>query len=238
MVTIGVITVVVGLILPGLGGGRSTARRIVAQSNIRQIGVLNTLYMDAYRSSPAAYPPRRAPSATGYHEATTPYGTLRGVWFQNTAHYQYLLDERIADDVLVAPNNPTPDPGVYRLSDYDLTDTLYAIPSYWDRDSQRGQAQWKSLTLDAVAYPSAKGFMLQRTVYLPPAYPDGLPACCAEDTRSAVLWCDLSASEEIQGLLHPGAPNFYDERSTATVGYWDDGAPIRSTSDGLNGRDR
>jgi prepilin-type N-terminal cleavage/methylation domain-containing protein len=238
MVVIGILTVLAGVLLPGLSRSRQTARDLGLLSNIRQVGLVVSVYMDEHRGAPAAFPARPAPAEPGHHELRTPYGRITGYWFTNSKLFQYVLDERLPDAVISAPGRPKDDSGVYRLGSFSISDTFYARPDYWDRRTQRGPAQWVAMRLDQVRFPSSKGFMLQDMTYALPSFPDGMMTCCARDVSSAILWSDLSASEEIQGLMPPGAPNFYHEGNSGTTSYWDDGAPVRSTVNGVHGRDR
>lgn len=237
MVVIGILVVVVGVMLPALSGPRQAARDLGVLSNIRQLGMLVSIYMDGHRAAPALYPAQPAPDAGG-HWAVTPYGGLHGFWFTNSKHFQYVLDQRVPDRVIYAPGRTDTDSDVYFVGDYSISDTFYASPDYWNRQTQRGVSQWRAMRLDQVRYPSSKGFMLQDLIYTLPEFPDGMMTCCARDVVSAILWSDLCATEEVQGLMPPGAPNFYDDRRVGSTSYWDNGAPVRSTVDGVHGRDR
>lgn len=238
MVVIGIVVILAGFMIPGLGKSRQAARDLGVLSNIRQVGMLVSVYMDEHRAAPAAFPPVRVPEGSEFHEKLTQYGRIRGSWFTSGKLFQYLLDERLPNSVLATPGQPDIDSESYILGNYSISDTFYARPEYWNRRTQRGATQWAALRLDHVRYPSAKGFMLQDFTYTMPNFPSGMMTCCAEDVPSALLWSDLSASQEIQGLMSLGVPNFYDERNTVPISYWADGAPIRSTADGVNGRDR
>ena len=238
MVVLGIVVILAGFMLPGLGGARQLARDLGVMSNIRQLGMLVSIYMDDHRAAPAAFPPIRVPDGAEFHEKATPYGRIYGSWFTSGKLYQYLFDERLPNSVVAAPGKPGIDSESYILGSYSISDTFYARPNYWNRRTQRGPEQWAAMRLDHVRYPSSKGFMLQDFTYTMPNFPSGMMTCCAQDVPSAILWSDLSASQEIQGLMPPGVPNFFDERNTATISYWADGAPLRSTADGVYGRDR
>lgn len=238
MVAIGIIVVLTGMLLPGLGKSRQTARDLGVMSNIRQLGLLVSIYMDENRAAPAVFPAARAPDGEPYHYVSTQYGGLRGFWFTNSKYFQYVLDERVPNSVVAAPGRPNTDTATFIVGDYSISDTFYARPEYWNRTTQRGVSQWTTMRLDQVRYPSSKGFMLQDFTYTIPNLPGGMMTCCADDVPSAILWSDLSSTQEIQGRLKLGAPNFHDERNAGTTSYWQDGAPVRSTVDGVLGRDR
>ena len=238
MVVIGILVVLMGVLLPGLGKSRQAARDLGVMSNIRQLGILVSAYMDEHRAAPALFPAVRVPAGEPHHAVSTPYGGLRGFWFTNSKYFQYLLDERVPNSVIAAPGRPGIDTTTYIVGDYSLSSTFYARPDYWNRTTQRGASQWATMRLDQVRYPSSKGFMLQDFTYTISHLPDGMMTCCADDVSSAILWSDLSATQEVQGRMIPGVPNFFDERNTGTTSYWQDGAPVRSTADGVHGRDR
>lgn len=49
LVSLGVIALLIGLMLPALTGIRETSRKVVCSSNIRQIGISTAMYADDYR---------------------------------------------------------------------------------------------------------------------------------------------------------------------------------------------
>ena len=81
LVVIGIIAVLMGVLLPALGGARKLARRTVCMANVRRLAVSIRLYSDNYDGK---LPPDRLRKATDYIDAG-PYKRYRPrwIWFLN-----------------------------------------------------------------------------------------------------------------------------------------------------------
>ncbi|MFG0243312.1 MAG: hypothetical protein ACF8R9_11060 [Phycisphaerales bacterium JB054] len=166
---------------------------------------------------------------------------LPGYWFNNSTLPHARYDEPPPIEVLRDPAAVGLDEMVGPMryfSDYKLADCLYATPRYWDRDTQTGVDQWKAQRIDTIAFPSDKGFAKQMMVYHVEGHRGGYPACCVQEVDSAVLWADLSGTNEVQASLRPGVPNFWYHGHDGRVSIWAQGVPIDATQDGVLGRDR
>lgn len=81
LVVIAIIAILMGILLPALGGARKLARRTVCMSNVRRLALSIRLYTDNYDGK---LPPDRLRGATAYIEAG-PYKRYmpRWIWFLN-----------------------------------------------------------------------------------------------------------------------------------------------------------
>ena len=64
LVVIGIIALLISILLPSLASARSSARTTVCLSNLRQIGIQNSMYLNEYR----VFPPvrlKKVPNAAG-----------------------------------------------------------------------------------------------------------------------------------------------------------------------------
>ena len=64
LVVIGIIALLISILLPSLASARSSARSTICLSNLRQIGIQNSMYLNEYR----VFPPvrlKKVPNASG-----------------------------------------------------------------------------------------------------------------------------------------------------------------------------
>jgi hypothetical protein len=169
---------------------------------------------------------------------------LRGWWFSNATLPHARFAEVPPKGVLRDPAAPGLRDGsmvgpMRYFCDYKLSETLFAEPRYWNRDTQIGVRQWHVQRLEQIQFPSAKGLARQITVYDIEGYPDGYPGCCVQQVQAPVLWADVSATPEVQAGLQPGVPNFWHHgHGSDRVSIWARGVPIDGTQDGVLGMDR
>lgn len=241
LVVLGLVILLLGITIPVLASVRHRSADAVTLNNIRQIGLAVADYADTHRDVvPAIFKPVYTFGDAQRQSITTPHGIIEGHWFRNDAHYRFILPEPLPGEVLIDPRNPNgvgPWGTESNHSDFIIAHAFFASPAYWDRYNQKGPEQWAAQQLNAVAYPSAKGFVSQITVYDVPGFADGFMTCCVDEVPSAVLWSDLSASTEIQARLNPGVPNNWFHEG-ASLPVWADGRPIDNTERGILGRDR
>ncbi len=168
---------------------------------------------------------------------------LPGFWFNNADYPHARFDPLPAREALRDPRAPglrddsMVGPMRY-FSDYKLTDSLFAEPRYWDRNTQRGPEQWTPQRLSSITFPSSKGFAKQILVYDVPGFADGYPGCCVEGVLAPVLWADLSSSDLVHADLREAVPNFWHHGHAGLMNLWSRGVPIDSTKKGVLGLDR
>ena len=244
LIVIGIIGVLIAMSFPVLGKTKQSAWEVVSLSNIRQIGMALQQYASSNKESvPVLYRPE-----LGFDDEDPPFmyetqwGNVPGWWFLQTGLYQLALDEPLPAEIVFAPAHAEPATEWEHLfqPSYFISESFYADRAYWNRFTQEGPSQWAGQRFDLVAFPSAKGLMVQTS------RPDlqtqtGGPsiACCSDDLPpTAVLWSDLSAQTLVVGSLIPGEPNFYHHGGSGFGSYLNDGSPIMNTKDGIFGRDR
>lgn len=245
LVAIMLVGVLIALAAPIVAAARNRARQGVSLVNIRTLGSLVLHYAaDNKDLPPVLFRPIEAyfpPVAETLQVNGRP---LAGFWFDNASSFHYAIQPWIPAKVLLAPGAGEYPPArvvgtaTVDYTDYVLARCLYASPSYWNRWTQRGASQWGPQILSRVTFPAEKGLMRQFAVYGVPGFPHRQQASHFANVPSAVLWADLSATITIQANLNPGEPDFYYHYPAAKPTYLDDGTPIDTTLDGVNGRDR
>lgn len=236
LVAVGLLLILVSMALPSLRAARQSARNAGSLLRIRDLGTAVSAYSDSSKGLvPCVFAPVYRGPEGPWEEVVSPDGRrVLGAWFANSVAYYLPLD--ITNPAAVAAPGAPPD---LRAVDYKIADTYYASRDYWNRFTQRGPEQWSAQRLVDTVFPSQKGLMRQYTVYgAPGSGGAALPACCVGQLTAAVLWADLSASDERQALLRPGEPNFWHHGLTGSLPIWADGVPIDGTLGGVAGTDR
>jgi type II secretory pathway pseudopilin PulG len=245
LLVIGVVLILLGLALPPLARSRESAAGLKSLANIRQLGQMVVMYADGNRERPPQFfEPKVAGGTAALQDFR--YGTLRrrGTWWNNKDTYFFAFDAPPPADVLLVPGAPLNrwlfeyNGGVSSgVSHYHIAETFYAEPRYFLREGQ-DPSMWHVQMLSGVRYPSDKGFMKAVSVYHRSDLGPNYPTCCADGVHGAVLWADLSGSEEIVGRLRPGVPNHFNPGTGGGLPKWADGIPIDETEEGNHGRDR
>jgi len=246
LVVLGVVAVLLSLVVPYLGRSRGEARVAGSLANIRAIGIALQSYADENNDLPPVF---FKPVAGHFPETPQQYvevlgRTVDGYWFDQAYLYHMAFGPPLPLKTLQSPGHPpewieTAD-GVQTTSvtDYWLTEALYAEPAYWNRWTQAGVSQWKVQRLSSIRFPSSKGLLYQVWVYNMP----GMGVCQQvpqfDKAAGAVLWADLSAQNVVQSSLLPGEPNFHAHWPLSPPSFLDNGWAIRATRDGVFGRDR
>lgn len=236
LAVIGVLLVIASLALPAIRSTRATAKRATSVARIRELGLALVAYSETNRGLvPAVFAPKYRGAVGPWEEVSTPNGQrIQGAWFANGVFFYLPLDFE-NPEVLSAPDAPLE----RRIVDYKVADAYYAAPEYWNRRTQRGPQQWRAQRIADTQFPSQKGFMRQFTVYtVNGREASGFPACCTGNLRAAVLWADLSATDENQSLLRNGEPNFWHHGLSGALPLWANGVPVENTLNGIQGIDR
>ncbi|MFN0131741.1 MAG: hypothetical protein ACKVW3_04290 [Phycisphaerales bacterium] len=230
--------------MPSLSAARGRGLAIKTLSNMRSFGMGLNSYCNANKDAvPAFYAPKLPPFAPFKFD----FGPLGdGSWFAHSYLAALAITAEL-DDVRIATAPGNPKPFLVRehrgqqvsLSDYRLSETLYAMPRFFNATTMGGPEQWGSQRLTDIRYPSIKGIIVQRRLYHYPQY-GVLPACCSSNIPSPVMFGDMSVSEEDIGSMPKGIGNPYvrtsRDPSADPVGH--SGPPIIDTIDGIAGRDK
>lgn len=239
---IGVVSFMCALAIPYLADARARSLGVRSQSNIRQLGLGVAGYAGDNKDLPPVLGGGRPSDGWSFQFQT--YSTdnwFAHKWLFSLAITRYLEDVRVA----AAPGNPNPrkiltvDGERASLSDYSLSPTLYATPSFFSWDTQKGPSQFGAQRLDQIAHPSDKGVLNANWIYHIPKY-GPTPTCCVFDVASPVCFGDLSVSEHVIRRMRPGMMNIYDK--DVVLGGGDpvkmQGPPVTGTLDGVSGRDK
>lgn len=240
-VTLGVILLLIGILAPGLMQARRTAQHAINLAHIRSIGGAVYGYAaDSRDSPPVIFQPIYVRWSAGqFLYAEVDGRTLRGGWFSNSADYHNVMTGYLPSRVLLDATRRGSKDNARRDSDFLLTEVLYAVPEYWNPDTQFGVSQWAAMPMSRIEHPSAKGLVWQATTFDVEGWPNGHMTCCNGKVESAVGWADLSASRHVLQDLLPGVANIYHEGSSFSG--WirpTGGMSVVNTRDGVRGRDR
>ncbi|MBN8599202.1 MAG: prepilin-type N-terminal cleavage/methylation domain-containing protein [Planctomycetes bacterium] len=248
LICLGVLAILLALVLPVLSGTRQRALSIKALSNARQLGALVAAYSNSSKDLPPVFfPPVFANPSVGAPWVVIDFQSnkVRGSWWSNAEMYHLLLDPLPISN-LIAPGGRTPESKEFTVggvptpaySDFPLSYTLYTEPAFWTWEGQIGPRQWSPQPLTSIAFPSQKGLLWQSTVYGYSGYPEGAPACCLLNVRTAICWSDLSAASESMASLNKGTSNGWGYSMIRPPTKEPNGMPIAETEGGILGRDR
>jgi len=245
LVAISILCILLALTVPLLSRSRGTGQAAVSMANLRGMSVGVQLYADSNRDLPPVIG-RRVQTGQGWD--FTDVGRGNESIFRHGSYYSYAVTSLLGDiRIANAPGNPSPHEirevaGVKVCqSDYDLTNTLYASPDFFDWSTQIGPEQFGPQRLISVAFPAAKGMMWQKRLFHRPDLAPVIITCCTVDVETPIGFFDHSVAQMKMRRMPPGIFNIYDnavwispsiDPSTAS------GPPVADTKRGTQGRDR
>jgi len=228
MVTIGIIAVLIGLLVPALRGVRIRASEIAALSDLRQIGVSVRLYTEDARG----FYPFHTPGAMyllGPPDA--PIGLVNSsenpwdmsYYWPTHMHRVAPWREHYAAWIGPGRSHGTPpwieeDDGAWLPPAYRMSNAFIATPGAW---GGAGAAQIRPIAVGRVRYPSAKVLHFD-------AMRPYLPERRREDRPRALLLADGSARTESDGDAAEPVPNALRDREPTIY---------HDTPGGVEGRD-
>jgi prepilin-type N-terminal cleavage/methylation domain-containing protein len=242
LVVIGILALVGALIVPTLAGVRSRARATVTLSNIKQMGQGVVMYAASAKDRAPCYAEPAWPPIAPW---TFDYGKDGGWWFDHWELYSLEITSLLESTRIARASGHVDPPGpvthrgnTASLSDFFLTNTLYASPKFFNWKTHAGPEQFGLQQLSSIAFPSDKGLLMSMGYWhSAPHYGLG---CCGFDIPMPLVFADLSASEISPVRMKPGILNIY-----ARVQYSPNadprvlnGMPVFDTVDGIQGRDR
>lgn len=246
LVVAGVVCLLLAISLPMLQRTRVRAREAVTLANARSIGVALRTYADAFSDhTPVLFDPveKYYPPRSNLQTVRVNGRPVYGLWFHAAGLYHFALTPALSDRVLVAPGNnsyvPQKVDGTTSAdrTDMELTETMYAVPAYWDRTTQSGPHQWAAQRWGDIRYPADKGLLRQRFVYGLPNRPYQQFTGQFAGVISTVLWADLHGELLDQSTLPLGEPNYFHHNSKGQS-VLQDGFAVAQTKHGIFGRDR
>lgn len=244
LVVIGLLLIVLSFVLPALSGARGSGSAGKGIANIRQMAMGLSFYAADNRDLPPVLGPAKWPATQPWRFDFGNIGT--GNWFEHSWLYSYAITAELGNtEVANAPGRSDlhavkEHAGVrVSMSDFQLTNTLYARHDFFNWDTRTGPDQFGAQPLSNVTFPSDKGLLQQITLFHYPNYGPVL-ACCMVDLPSPVAFADLSVSEHILRRMPHGIFNTFGsgllppEMDPRTV----PGGPVSDTVNGVRGRDR
>lgn len=246
LVAIGVIAILLSLLLPALVRIREQAASTRNASNVRQMGLGLALYAAAYDDLPPAFGEPAWPPPQPWKFDFGEIGT--GNWFEHAFLYALAVTAELGDTRVASaparpggPHQPLTHQGrLVSFSDYYLTESLYAEPAFFNRDTQIGPSQFARQRLTSIAYPDAKGLIYQTWIFHLHSLGQSVPACCILEVPSPIYFADGSVSEHVIMRLRPGFVNLYGT-GVYSGGFdpaTEDGVPVAQTVNGILGRDK
>lgn len=210
LVTIGVIALLIGLLLPAIAGSMMRARELSSAVNLRSIGQLMETYTAQSRGRyPAPTPEQMYPAHVPNISATMPHWQAADYWpglFASTHpwwEYESMYLARGAERFLDPPVFTLPRPS------YVYSSSFLGQPAIWSGDTvdpARFGSLERSVTASQVRFPSAKALMWDwELTHLkrPPEYDE--TGSLLEET--AILFADLHVAAKIPADASPGLPN-------------------------------
>ena len=246
LITAGVIAVLLGVLVPTLGATRQQAMGVREVVNVREMSFAVTLYGGQHDDSPPVMcrPEYNTGYGTDYQVVSIRGAQVRMGWFTTPYQFHLMFSPSLPFDTLIAPGNHWGDDlldaygTAQEWNDYALTTTLYAAPSYWDRQRQSGPEQFGAQRLGRIEFPSNKGLLMQIADYSSQTAELGLGGIWPAGTLCPVAWADGSAGRVDLTTLEPGEPSGWAWGADPPPSMLDSGPTIMQTKDGVLGFDR
>lgn len=224
LLSIALIGILVGLLLPGLSGVRDRAREAVSLGQLRSHAQIMHIYTADYRGYFPIYskPDGTGTITVGGRMVRLNYFIDRYVWPWAMADEYY--NGQFASDVFWPPGyRPGPLP-------YKYTVSYLAVPEFWSTRTRTGPEQWRGIIADRTAWPSAKGLIISWA-----AAWDGTKTELKHDTPCETVFVDGSARIILHGDFNRpmvSGEGIWPGHITMTAGF-----PVTHTLNGALGRD-
>jgi len=244
VVSIGIISILIGLSLPALSGVKGEAEQVVAASRMRQVSLLLVQHVQSHGERlPELWEPVYTPTLAQAQHLALGGVEHRGQWWSNSYTYYYAFDSPPPEEVLRAPGHRGPKAVESEgelwpsFTEYSISEAFYADPSYWNPETQVGETQFRAQRMDAVRFPSNKVLLYQVGRYVPEVA-WLVSAWEVEGVENPVIWSDLSYTPIAVEDLKPTVVNAWYWEMNPPPTKWEPGSPGDDTKDGVLGRDR
>jgi prepilin-type N-terminal cleavage/methylation domain-containing protein len=211
LVSIGVIALLLGLLLPTLSGARLAASETKALAQLRDLGLTMEMYLQTYAN---AYPWHEPGVPFRYDLPGEPSGLLtssddpwsmRYLWASTMhqvapwpEHYVSWLGARGPDAATVPWENSE---GLSAYPAYFYSNSFIGDPACW---LATGQPRARPVRAHSVRFPSGKALMYDiARNYLPIAYQDRTTRAVLAADGSASMRDDRDAARPVQNRLRP-----------------------------------
>ncbi|HHN78406.1 MAG TPA: prepilin-type N-terminal cleavage/methylation domain-containing protein, partial [Phycisphaerales bacterium] len=168
LVTIGVIGVLIGIILPALFGARNRAEAVVTLSNLRQLSMTMDAYTERYRAYPWAPPGswfQIEPPGEGGARVQPGYWDLDVYWaalMHDVAPWKEHFATWLGPGAIEDEEHPwRRGPGIGLVS-YALCHPFFARPEVWEPGTVESDDLWRPVRPFEVSFPSLKVMMWDR----------------------------------------------------------------------------
>jgi len=234
LVVIGVMSVILGMLLPALRGARLSALELAILAHQRQSGVLVTIYTNDHGGQLPGYGvPGTDYAPLKYHhgdsEGESIYGEP-GWWIGQQFHWAYYM-ESLGYDVTpmrTGPEYPTYDTGHARTHSHDdMTLAAFAAPRFFGPLEAQTVDRLGPQRMNIVRFPSDKIILRRRNL---PWSRENPGATEEQRAQAREFWWFADG--------HSDAIPPADLREAVPIrSHTDDGIPGMTTADGLHGRD-
>lgn len=224
LLSIALIGILVGLLLPGLSGVRDRAREAVSLGQLRSHAQIMHIYTADYRGY---FPIYSKPDGTG--TITAGGRTIPIPYFADEIFWHLAMADEYYEGRLAHPSFQPPGQKHAPIP-YRYTVSYLATPEYWNPKTRTGPEQWRGVIADRTAWPSAKGLLISWDSAW-----DGVRLYFKHDTPCETVFVDGSARVVMHGDFN--RPITIGQGISPGHAIPKYGSPVIHTFDGVLGRD-
>jgi len=229
IITIALVALLIGLILPALGTLRDRARRTDPLADLRSHAQIHAMYTNDFQGSFLYYTDPEADRTRLEHPG---FGTMDVLYFQpkNLWHwpiFDLYYDNSAGDAFISAWDRDIAQHPAF--SSYHYPGAFLARPEFWQYETRTGPGQWRPTGMRDAAFPAHKAILYSSPSMFPPIEEQLTPK---HIVRASFI--DGSARNiPYRELTHP----YFHGEGQWHGSWWTHGIPIEHTIEGVRGRD-